>query len=55
MQIAENPGGIVLDYGDKSISLDNLQTIINKRMSWYGKNQIDIMIIQNGKVVSILR
>ena len=54
-QIAENPGGIILDYGDKSISLNELITVINKRMNWYEEKQIDIMIIQNGKVVSILR
>ena len=54
-QIVENPGSIILDYGDKSISLNELITVINKRMNWYEEKQIDIMIIQNGKVVSILR
>lgn len=54
-QIEENPGGIFLDYGDKDISIDVLLDVIEKRMKWYTDQNVDIMIVQKGEVVKVLR
>lgn len=54
-QIADNPGGIFLDYGNNEISLDVLTDCINKRMQWCHGVKADIMVIQNGKVTKVFR
>lgn len=55
-QIRSNPGGIILDYGAKEISLDLLKTVINERMQWYKRPEdIDIMVVSNGSAITILR
>lgn len=54
-QIEDNPGGIFLDYGDRDISLDMLLNVIEKRMQWYKGEGLDIMIVQNGEVIKVLR
>lgn len=55
-QIRSNPGGIILDYGTKEISLDLLKSVINERMQWYKRpDDIDIMLVSNGSVITILR
>ena len=54
-QIAQNPEGIFLDYGSRNISLDALEECINKRMQWHNGFDVDIMVIQNGKITKVLR
>lgn len=54
-QIADNPGGVILNYGDTDISLDLLQSVIDKRMCWYGGSTVDIMIVNKEKVIKVLR
>ena len=54
-QIASNPGGVMLDFGDKDISVDDLLQVIEKRMKWYKGKTVDIMIVNKGNVVKILR
>lgn len=54
-QIESNPGGIFLNYGNRKISIDALLGVIQERMQWYKGESLDIMIIQNGKVVKVLR
>ena len=54
-QIANNPGGVILNYGDSNISLKSLQEIIDKRMQWYKDATVDIMIVHNKSVIKIMR
>lgn len=54
-QIETNPGGIFLDYGDRDISIDKLLSVIEERMQWYKGKSLDIMIVQNGEVIKVLR
>lgn len=54
-QISSNPGGVILDYGDTDISLEMLQSVIDKRMCWYGGATVDIMVVNKKKVVKVLR
>ena len=55
-QIRENPGGLILDLGEIDIPLDELNAVINKRMQWNQiKKAVDIMVIQQGKPLEILR
>ena len=54
-QIQSNPGGIILDVGDKDFSMNLLKEYIDKRMAWYPKDSADIMVISHGKVIKIFR
>lgn len=54
-QIKENPGGIVLNYGDKQIDINELMKVIDQRMAWYPTESVDIMIISHGRIEKVLR
>jgi len=54
-QIRQNPGGIILNFGNHDISLDELHEVIDKRMIWYPKESADIMIVAKGKLLEVLR
>ena len=54
-QIRKNPGGIVLDYGDREFANELLLHIIEKRMQWCHLDSVDILILSNGQVRQILR
>lgn len=54
-QIYDNPGGIILDYGNKSINDHMLKAIIDKRMLRHDRYSADIMVVKNGKPVCVLR
>ena len=54
-QIKDNPGGVILDYRNKNISIDNLVKVIDKRMKWYSQIQIDVMIVHKNKLCKVLR
>lgn len=55
-QIAENPGGIILNY-EADIDLQEALQVIEKRMkgSKQGDIPVDIMIIQKEKLIAVLR
>ena len=55
-QIKLNPGGIILDYGDIDISIEELLKVIDKRMQWLSEESgADIMVVRSGDVIKILR
>ena len=54
-QIRNNPGGIILNYNKNDLSIPVLESVINNRMKWYKDIELDIMIVNNGKTVKILR
>lgn len=54
-QIEDNPGGIFLDFGNNNVSLDMLLNVIEERMQWYKGIGLDIMIVQKGQMIKVLR
>lgn len=54
-QIKENPGGIILNYRDNKIAIDEVIEVIEKRMQWSKLEQVDIMIVSKNKIEKILR
>ena len=54
-QILENPGGIILDYGDNDINLDDILKVVESRMKRGHYTSADVIIISKGEVVKILR
>ena len=55
-QIRENPGGIILDFGDREFSLSALLDVIDRRMGWYDTNgSVDILVLSKGKLISAKR
>ena len=54
-QIAENPGGIVLDLGESPMKLDEVHEIINKRLRRSAGFSCDVVIIRSGKIEDIYR
>lgn len=54
-QIAENPGGIILDYRNKKISIEAAEDIIDKRMRRSDAKEVDIMVILKANEVRVYR
>ncbi len=54
-QIAENPGGVILDYGNNKISMERAVDIITRRLLRQGQCNADILIMQKGDLVRALR
>ena len=48
-QIENNPGGVILDYGEKKIDRNLLIEVLNKRMQWYPEANLDILIRSENK------
>lgn len=54
-QIAEKPGGIILDFENRRFSMEQLLTVISRRIGRCRTVHADIMIFSNGHPVKILR
>lgn len=54
-QIKGNPGGVFLDYGEIDVSLEKVMGIAKERMQRSAASGTDVIIVQNGRVVAILR
>lgn len=54
-QIRENPGGVILNYNNNEIVLEEVVDVIEKRMKWSNLGQVDVMILENNKIKKILR
>ncbi len=54
-QIRENPGGIILDYKSNEVSIDELYTVLQKRLSASAKFAVDIIILREGKDLIVFR
>ncbi|MEG2931452.1 MAG: hypothetical protein RR825_06660, partial [Ruthenibacterium sp.] len=50
-QIRENPGGIILDFGNTPFSMTELEKTINKRMQWNQLEKADIIVIARGQII----
>lgn len=54
-QILSNPGGLILDYGENDIDIDDLMDVINGRVRRKEDAPIDIIVVIKGRVKSITR
>ena len=54
-QIAENPGGIILNFGNNEVDLEEVIKTISLRMGWHMDQNIDILIFMKGKLAKALR
>ena len=50
-QIQENPGGIILDYGEHDIDLEELKKTLTGRFKRGRVPELDIMILADGKPI----
>ena len=53
-QIYDNPGGIILDYGDYGIT-DEIFAVVKRRIERYNLSSVDVIFLHRGKLVKILR
>lgn len=53
-QIYDNPGGIILDYGEHEIT-DEILAVIRRRIERSNLPSVDVIFKQGGKLVKILR
>ena len=54
-QIQNNPGGIILDYGNHDIDIDIILSVINKRVIRCNLDGFDVLILSKGKAMKFLR
>lgn len=55
-QIRSNPGGVILNFGNRKVSMDQLQAVIDKRMQWNRMTEdIDIIVIAEEELQKVLR
>ena len=54
-QILENPGGVILDYGDNEVSIQDIGKIVIRRLERQKKCTADILILNHGKIVRAIR
>lgn len=53
-QIYDNPGGIILDYGDHEIT-EEILAVVKRRIERSKLSSVDVIFLQNGKLVKIFR
>ena len=54
-QILENPGGVILAYGDNEVSIQDIEKIVIRRLERQEKCTADILILNHGKIVRAIR
>lgn len=54
-QIEDNPGGVILNFGNYEPDMAKLLKVIDKRMMWYPNDCADILIISKGKLIKAMR
>lgn len=54
-QILKNPGGVILDYGDNEVSIQDIGKIVIRRLERQEKCTADILILNHGKIVRAIR
>lgn len=54
-QISENPGGIILNYGNHEISIKQVEAIIRNRLARYEQGAADVLVLKDGELISALR
>ena len=54
-QILKNPGGVILDYGDNTVSISDIEGIVARRLERQEKCTADILILNHGRLVKAIR
>lgn len=53
-QIYDNPGGIILDYGEHEITAEVL-AVVKRRIERSSLSNVDVIFLHNSKLIQILR
>ncbi len=54
-QIRSDPGGVILDYTDADVNIEEAIGAVQKRMQWDKNTPVDIMLIKHGVLKYVLR
>ena len=54
-QIAEIPGGVILDCGENEIEISALQAVIDARISRSGKFPVDVLVLHRKELLAVWR
>lgn len=54
-QIQENTGGIILNYEENTVSIQQLRTILDSRMKTSAIQTTDIIVLQHERLILALR
>ena len=54
-QIRTNPGGIILDFWNSDVSVDDVKGALQKRMRFSSSMQVDIIVVKDKTAVAIWR
>lgn len=54
-QIQDNPGGIILDYGDHDIDVEKLVQIISRRIERGSLKEVDVIMLAKNQLLKVLR
>ena len=54
-QIAETPGGVILDCGENEIEISALQAVIDARISRSGKFPVDVLVLHRKELLAVWR
>ena len=54
-QIHDRPGGVILDFGKNTITISSIESAIRSRLEAVCKFSVDIIIVNKGKLVKVLR
>ena len=54
-QIHDRPGGVILDFGKNTITISSIESAIRSRLEAVCKFSVDIIILNKGKLVKVLR
>lgn len=54
-QIKPNPGGIIIDFGTKSVTPANAESLIQERINTSANFSLDVLILHNGELFKALR
>lgn len=54
-QIADNPGGIIVDFGENDIDMDSVQKELARRFARCQLDTVDVMFLRNGTLERVQR
>ena len=54
-QIAENPGGIILNYGSNHVPVEEVRSVVSDRVKFSGHGKMDVLILMDEQVAGAFR
>ena len=54
-QIKPNPGGVIIDFGTKSVTPANAESLIQERINTSANFSLDVLLLHNGELFKAFR